>query len=152
MEMSTEQISVKYTVANDQAIKPRKATIDSAGYDLFAAESKILQPVSFNVTSLELNMEIRQGFFWKIHLRCGLLLNHFVSCDGGVIDSGYRGIIKVIMTNQNQFPCEVCIGQITAQIIFHKTENVTFTKVDDLAKTERQLGGFGSTGYLKFLF
>ena len=56
------------------------------------------------------------------------------------------------MTNQSQFPYEVCIGQITAQIIFHKIGNVTFTKVDELTKTERQLGGFGSTGYLKFLF
>ena len=97
-------------------------------------------------------MEIPQGLFWKIYLGCGLLLNHFVSCDGGVIDSGYRGIIKVIMTNQSQFPYEVCIGQITAQIIFYKIGNVTFTKVDELTKTERQLGGFGSTGYLKFLF
>ena len=49
-------------------------------------------------------MEIPKGFFGKIYPRSGLLLNHFVSCDGGVIDSGYQGIIKVIMTNQSQFP------------------------------------------------
>ena len=76
-----------------------------------------------------------------------MLLNHFVSCDGGVIDSGYRGIIKVIMTNRSEFPYEVCIGQRIAQIIFHKNEKVTFTKVDELTKTERRFGGFGSTGY-----
>ena len=99
MKMSTEQISIKYTVVNYQAIKPRKATNKSAGHDLFAPESKILQPGSCNAVSLELNMEIPKGFFGKIYPRSGLLLNHFVSCDGGVIDSGYRGIIKIIMTN-----------------------------------------------------
>ena len=65
MKMSTEQINIKYTVANDQAIESRKATIDSAGHDLFAAESKILQPGSCNAVSLELNMEIPKGFFWE---------------------------------------------------------------------------------------
>ena len=147
MKTSTEQISIKHTVANDQAIEARKATIDSAGHDLLAAESKILQPVSCNAVSLELNKEIPKRFFGKIYLRSGLLLNHFVSCDGGVIDSGYRGIIKVIMTNQSQFPYEVCIGQRIEQIIFHNIEKVTFTKVDELTKTERQFGGFGSTAY-----
>ena len=51
------------------------------------------------------------------------------------------------MTNQNQFLYEVCVGQRTAQIIFHKSEKTTFTKVDILSKTERQFGGFGSTRY-----
>ena len=50
------------------------------------------------------------------------------------------------MANQSQFPYEVCIGQSIAQIIFHKTEKVTFTKVNELTKTERQFGGFRSTG------
>ena len=147
MKMSTEEVSIKYTVANDKAIEPRKATVDSAGHDLFAAEQKALEPGSCNVVSLELNMEIPEGFFRKIYPRSGLLLNYFVSFDGGVINSGYWGIVKVIMTNQNQFLYEVCAGQRTAQIIFHKSEKTTFTKVDILSKTERQFGGFGSTGY-----
>ena len=74
-------------------------------------------------------------------------MNYFVSFDGDVINSGYRGIVQVIMTNQNQFLYEVCVDQRTAQIIFHKSEKTTFTKVDILSKTERQFGGFGSTGY-----
>ena len=56
MKMSTEEVSIKYTVANDKAIEPRKATVDSAGHDLFAAEQKALEPGSCNVVSLELNM------------------------------------------------------------------------------------------------
>ena len=65
MKISTEQISINYTVANDQPIEPRKATIDSAGHDLFAAETKTLQPCSCNAVSLELNMKLPTGFFWE---------------------------------------------------------------------------------------
>ena len=50
------------------------------------------------------------------------------------------------MTNQSQFPYEVCIGQRIAQIIFPKIEKGTFTKAGELTKTERQFGGFGSIG------
>ena len=95
MKTSTEEISRKYTLANDQAIKPGKATIDSAGHDLFAAETKILQPGSCNGVSLELNMEIPKGFFGKIYPRSGLLLNHFVSCDEGVIIPAIKELLRL---------------------------------------------------------
>ena len=51
------------------------------------------------------------------------------------------------MTSQSQFLYEVSSGQRIAEIIFHKYEKVTFTNVDELTKTERQFGGFGSAGY-----
>ena len=92
-------------------------------------------------------MEIPKGCFGKIYPRSGLLVNHFVSCDRGVIDSRYRGIIKTIMTNYSNIPYEISVGQGIAQIIFHKVEQVSFVKVNTLTRTERRCGGFGSTGY-----
>ena len=65
--MLTEEVSIKYTVANDKAIEPRKATVDSAGHDLFAAEQKALEPGSCNVASLELNMEIPEGLLVLVY-------------------------------------------------------------------------------------
>ena len=56
-------------------------------------------------------MEIPTGYFGKIYPRSGLLVNHFVSCDGGVIDSGYCGIVKAIMINHSEVPYETSIGQ-----------------------------------------
>lgn len=88
-------------------------------------------------------MEIPKGYFDKIYPYSGLLVNHFVSCDGGVIDSEYHGIVKAIMTNHSNVPHEILVGQRIAQIILH----ISFVKVDTLTKTERQCGGFGSTGY-----
>ena len=74
-------------------------------------------------------------------------MNHFVSCGRGVIDSGYRGIVKAIMANHSNVPYKISVGQRITQIIFHKVQQVSFVKVDTLTKTERQCGGFGSTGY-----
>ena len=81
-------------------------------------------------------------------IRCfGLLVNHFISCHGGVINSGYRGIIEVIITKHCEVPHEITIGQRIAEIIFHKVEQVSFIKADTLTKTERQCGSFGFTCY-----
>ena len=143
----SEELIIKYKVANNRAIEPRKATIDSAGHEIFAAKDKILQPGLCTTVSLEINMEIPKGYFGKIYPRSGLLVNHFVSCDGGVIDSGYHIIFKAIMTNHSEAPYEISIGQRIAQLIFHKVEQVSFIKADTLTKTERQCGSFGPTGY-----
>ena len=82
-------------------------------------------------------MEIPKGYFGKIYPRSGLLVNHFVSCDGGVIDSGCHIIFKAIMTNHSEAPYEISIGQRIAQLIFHKVEQVSFIKADTFTKTER---------------
>ena len=140
------EITIKYKLTNDQEIEPRKATNDSVGHDIFAAEDKTSQPGPCDTISLVFNMEIPKGYFGKIYLRSGLLVNHFISCDGGVIDSGYRGIVKAIMTSHGNVPYEILVGHRTAQIIFHKVEQVTI-KASTFSKTERQCGGFGSTRY-----
>ena len=133
----SEELIIKYKVANDQVIEPRKATIDPAGHDILAAEDKILQPGLCTTVSLEINMEIPKGSFGKIYPRSGLLVNNFVSCDRDVIDSVYHGIDKAIMTNHSEVPYEISIGQGIAQLIFHKVEQVSFIKADTFTKTER---------------
>ena len=141
-----EELIIKYKFANNQAFEPRKTTTDSAGHDIFAAEDKMLQPGLCKTVLLEINMEIPKGYFGNIYPRSGLLFNHLVSCDGGVNDSGYRGIVKAIMTNHSKDPYETSVGQRMAHIIFRKVEQATFMKADTLSKTERQCCGFGSTG------
>ena len=88
-------VKVKYAIANNSvhAQKPKHATIDSAGYDLFAAKSKTLLPHVVTQISLDLHFEIPDGYFGKIYPISGLLVEHFVSWDAGVIDSGYRGVV-----------------------------------------------------------
>ena len=69
---------------------------------MFVAESKTLLPHDVTPVTLELLFEsLPNGYFGKIYPRPGLLVKHFVSCDAGVIDFGYRGVVLVLMTNHS---------------------------------------------------
>ena len=91
-------------------------------------------------------MEIPFGYFGKVYSRSSLLKNYFVSCDTGVIDSDFRGTVLILMANNSKDPIPIKAGQRTAQIVFHKKEEVLSKKVACLNSTERGTGGFGSTG------
>ena len=144
----TEITEVKYTVANSSvhAAEPRKLTVGSASYDLFAAEEKTLFPHLVAPITTEIQMEIPNSYFGKIYPRSGLLENYYVNCDGGVIKSDFRGTILVLMTNFGERPILIKAGQRIAQVAVHKKEEVIFKKANRLNSTLRGVRGFGSTG------
>ena len=113
---------------------------------MFAAESKTLLPYDVTPITLELLLEIPEGYFGKIYPRSGLLAKHFVSCDAGIIGSGYRGVVLVLMTNHSDEPLFIKEGFRIAQLVIHKKENVVFKQISaefqDL--TQRGSNGLGS--------
>ena len=96
----SKYITVKYYTENEFAKEPYQATEHSAGYDAFAAETKTFLPKTVDTISLELRWAIPTGFYGKLFPRSGLLREHFVSIDAGVIDADFRGIIQVLVLNQ----------------------------------------------------
>ena len=94
-------MTVKYYTENEFAKQPYQATEHSAGYDLFAAESKTFLPRAVDAISIELRWVIPTGFYGKLFPRSGLLRKHFVSIDAGVIDADFRGISQVLMLNHD---------------------------------------------------
>ena len=123
-------VEVKYDVTNNSkhAKEPKQPTIDSAGYDLFASESKTLLLHDVTTITLELLLEIPDDYFGKIYPRSGLLAKHFVNYDAGVIDSGYRGVVLVLMTNHSDKPLFIKEGFRIAQLVIHKKENIVLNK------------------------
>ena len=99
---------------------------------------------------LDFKMAIPNGFDGKMFLRSGLLKQHLVTCDAGVIDADYRGSVEILLINHH--PHEVFTvrtGDRIAQFVFMKKFDVIFEKVSDpalLGRTKRSSGGFGSTG------
>ena len=95
---------------------------------------------------LELLLEISDGYFGKIYSRSGLLPKHCVSCDAGVIDSGYHGVVLVLMTNHRDEPLFIK-GFRIAQLVIHKKDNVVFKQIsaEFLEPTQRGSNGFRST-------
>ena len=81
--------------------------------------------------------------------RSGLALKHGVTClnTPGLIDSGYRGELKVLLVNTDPTdPFEVVRGERIAQLVIQRVEECRFAEVDELPPSERGEGGFGSTG------
>ena len=97
----SKYITVKYLAETELAKEPYQASEDAAGYDLFAAEIKTILPKSTDAISLDLRWAIPSGFYGKVFPRSGILKEHFVTIDTGVIDSDYRGIVQVLLVNHN---------------------------------------------------
>ena len=143
-------ITVKYYAGNEFAKESYQATEDSAAYDVFAAETKTFLPKSVDTLSLESRWAIPTGFYKKLFPHSGILKEHFVSIDPGVIDANFRGIIQVLMLNRHpEKAFSVCTGDRIAQVVFMEKINANFHRVIDqhfLGRAKRGNDGFGSTG------
>lgn len=126
-----------------------KASIDAAGYDMYSFEDTIIPPNSTKIISTGIKLAIPEGFYGKICTRSSLAKGR-VTTSGGIIDSDYRGIVNIIVNNNNDSPFHVNFGDRIAQIIFQRHECVNFDRVSsshfETLCTQRGEGGFGSTG------
>ena len=149
MRIFEYDFTVKYYPESDEAKVSYQVTPEAAGYDLYAAEEINVLPKSNAIASLDLRWAIPKGFYGKIFSRSGLFLNHSITAEAGVIDSGYRGIVKVLLFNHSTEVFSVKIGQRIAQLVFMERFDVNFEMVQSpelLEKSVRNAGGFGSTG------
>ena len=141
----SKYITVKYYTENELAKELYQASEHSAGYDVFAAETKTLLPKTVDTISLELRWAISTGFYGKSFPQSGLLRKNFVS-----IDADFRGIIQVLMLNHYpQKSFTVRTGDRIAQVVFMEKFNANFHRVTDkhlLGQTKWGNDGFGSTG------
>ena len=142
----SKQIVVKYFQESEFAKEPCQATEGSAGYDLYAAETKTFLPNSADTVSIELRWAIPSGFFGKI-FPCSSILK--VTVDGGVIDSDFKGIVEALLVNHSKKTYTVRTGDRIAQAVCLEQFDVNLQKVTKkrlLGITKRGSVGFGSTG------
>ena len=132
--------------STDVVEKPMKAYINSAGYDLFADESIEVSPNSRALISTGLKMQIPKGFYGQISPRSGIALRKGVVAFSGTVDSGYLGIVYVLLFNFSSKNFLVEKGNRIAQMIFKKCENVSFSFENLTFDSERGVKGFGSSG------
>tara|TARA_X000001036_G_scaffold302488_1_gene281553 strand:+ start:1280 stop:1720 length:441 start_codon:yes stop_codon:yes gene_type:complete len=129
---------------------PKYETSGSSGMDLAAyIEADInIDPGKTKIIPTGLALSIPKGFEVQIRPRSGLAAKQKVSVlnTPGTIDADYRGEIKVILINLGQETFKVEKGLRIAQMVVCPIEKAQLKEVDDLTKTERGDGGFGSTG------
>jgi dUTP pyrophosphatase len=128
---------------------PSYARAGDAGLDLLAAEDVTLGPGERHAVSTGIALAIPEGFAGFVHARSGRALKEGLALANapGLIDSGYRGQVKVIVVNLD--PTEKIVvkrGEKIAQLVIQPVEHATIEAVDELSDSERGDGGFGSTG------
>ena len=93
-------------------------------------------------------VELPEGTFGMVTPRSGLAAKFGISIvnSPGVIDSSYRGEVKVILINQGEESFTINNGDRVAQMILMNYQKIEFNVVEELSETERGTGGFNSTG------
>jgi len=140
---------------------PTKAYPTDAGYDLYSCVYKRLNSMERAVVSTGICVEIPEGFYGRVAPRSGLAIRDGIDVLAGVIDSGYRGELGVVLINlapqhfvtqqditfEPSSSFDVHPGDRIAQLIIERHYNMEWEERNVLEKeTERSQEGFGSTG------
>lgn len=129
---------------------PSYAKSGDAGADLVANEDVTLAPGGGRaLIGTGIAIAIPLGYAGFVQPRSGLALRHGVTClnTPGLIDSGYRDELKVLLINTDPSePYEVRRGDRIAQLVIKSVEEVVWEEVDALDETKRGRGGFGHSG------
>jgi len=126
-------------------VLPEYATEGAAGADLRAAESLTLPAGGRAAVATGLFVEIPAGYVGLVWPRSGLAVRHGIDTLAGVIDSDYRGEVKVVLVNHGPEPLAIAPGDRIAQLLVQPVARVRFTRAV-LAPSGRGAAGFGSTG------
>lgn len=142
-----EQLYIKKLY--DNSIIPTKGSAEAAGYDLYAHFdyiNDVINPQSNKLISTGIAMKIPYGYYGRIAPRSGFSVKTGLIINAGVIDSDYRGEIKVVFQNHTDKYIHVNCGDKVAQIIIEKIAHCNIVEVESLDDTIRGSSGFGSTG------
>lgn len=126
---------------------PQYKTKGAAGADLSASETVLIPPRTYVMVPTGVSISLPHNTVGLLFARSGLASKGLALANGvGVIDSDYRGEIKVCMYNMNEYPFEIQVGDRVAQLAVMSCHQFNWLAVTGLDATDRGSGGFGSTG------
>lgn len=144
-------MQVKIKKLTPTAKTPTYGTDGAAAFDIYADiehEWMGANPGNHVVIPTGLSFEIPAGHVLRVYSRSGHGFTDQVTLVNsvGIIDSDYRGELKIGLRNDGNFAFRVFHGDRIAQGIIEPIERVEFVEVEELSETARGAGGFGSTG------
>ena len=136
---------------NEGVSMPNYGTSGSAAFDLAAEKDYVIRNINAEqkavMVSTGVSVAIPKGYTGFLYLRSSMCKTTMrMSNHVGVIDSDYRGVIHVPIEVNARTVCTIEKGERIAQLVITKVEQMDLVAVDDLDKTKRGKGGFGSTG------
>jgi dUTP pyrophosphatase len=135
---------VTVNVQGDGAL-PAYSTPGAAGADLTSSEALTIGPGERAAVPTGLHLALPPGHVGLVWPRSGLAVRHGIDTLAGVIDSDYRGEVRVVLVNHGREPFAIARGDRVAQLLVQRVETAAFVR-DTLGTTDRGAGGFGSTG------
>ena len=143
-------MNIKVKKLKPNATVPTMGSKFAAGADLYSAEDAdvVIGPGETKFIGTGLAMEIPEGYVGLVYARSGLACKRGLAPANkvGVVDSDYRGEIKVALHNHGKEAQTVEKGERIAQMVVAPYLSVNYEEADELSETERGEGGFGSTG------
>ena len=124
---------------------------EDAGLDLHAAEELTIKSGEYKLIKTGLKIAVPKGYAAFVYPRSGLALKKGVTVlnADGVIDSGYRGEVSVILINHGPEKFKINFNDRIAQLIIQKVNMIEWNEVENLSESQRGEGGFGHTGVKK---
>lgn len=147
-------VTVKFIRTSPDAKQPTFAKDGDACADVYAIPNKAedggswtIYPGEIKLIDTGLKVEIPNGWEIQVRPRSGLSSKGITVVNSpGTVDAGYRGEIKIILTNLGQKPFVIGPGERVAQFAVRPVPTVSFEEVEQLSDSARGTGGFGSTG------
>ena len=139
-------VFLNFKQLDPRAALPARGSHAAAGLDLRSIEAVSLDPGQRALARTGLAVAIPEGFYGRLAPRSGLATKKGLDVLAGVIDADYRGEIGCLLYNAGEEKIELAANTKICQLIIEKIITPQAVWADDLDRTERGGGGFGSTG------
>lgn len=143
--MCDKRPQLKIKKIHEDAKIPFLADPGCAGYDIFSTEDSEIFSRTRKLVSTGISTEFSSNYYLRVAPRSGLSLKG-IDIGAGVIDSSYRGEIKVLMINNSDITVYFPKGSKIAQLIMEYCEQPEIIVNETLSVTSRNESGFGSSG------
>lgn len=147
--MGNDRISLPIKRLDPSIELPSYAHAGDAGLDLRANEDVVLRPLERRLVPTGLAIAVPEGYAGFVQPRSGLAFKEGLSMANtpGLIDAHYRGELKVCVVNLDAtHDITITRGERIAQLVIQKVPEVCLREVGELDETDRDTGGFGSSG------
>lgn len=148
----TNEVIVKVKRLDERACLPERKTEGAACFDVRTLDDIYLKTINAyekaTIVHTGLAFDIPEGYHMKVFLRSSVGLNTHLRLANqtAIIDSDYRGELKLLVENPAREPVNIKAGVRIAQVMIEKNIPTSFSEVKELGETPRGEGGLGSTG------
>lgn len=143
--MANKKLTLKVKKLVPSAVVPSKAYDSDAGLDLTIIKKETISSNTIRACSTGIALEIPGGYYGQVNERSGFSLENTLTLKAGVVDSAYRGEVKVIFQNTGDYPVTIPAGTKIAQLVLHVVPVINVEVVNELTDSDRGVKGFGSS-------